>query len=155
LPADCGPDLSISGAYDGNDGEPAECYVDVDIVDRGNYRAGAFYVQVVHVDGSVRGLPGEAVAIWLYGATLTVTVADEPLAQYHVIYQPDQRQVARISDLEQFDTPYQSPQPLLWEPRDGEWLSVIRDPPHTPRRQHMSTKEHQLALPLKEESSIG
>jgi hypothetical protein len=70
LPAGCGPDLSISGAYDGNDGEPAECYVDVDIVNRGTYRAGVFSVQVVHVDGSVRG-PRRVDAL-AAGATVTL-----------------------------------------------------------------------------------
>lgn len=102
-----------------------------------------------------RGLPGEAVAVWLYGETLTVAFADEPLAQYHVTYLPDQRLLASVSDLDRFDTPYQSPQPPLWELRDGEWLSVIRDPPYARRRQHMSTAGHQLALPIEDESGIG
>ena len=95
-----------------------------------------------------RSLPGEAVAVWLYGETLTVTFADEPLAQYHVTYQPDQRLLASVSDLDRFDTPYQSPQPFLWDLSDGEWLSVIRDPPYTPRRQRVSTVDLQLALPF-------
>jgi len=38
-----------------------------------------------------RSLAEEAVAVWLAGESLTVTFADEPLAQYAVTYQPDQR----------------------------------------------------------------
>lgn len=35
-----------------------------------------------------RGLAGDAAAVWLYGETLTVSFADEALAQYTVSYQP-------------------------------------------------------------------
>lgn len=53
-----------------------------------------------------------------------------------------------MSELDRFDTPYQSPQLELWELIDGEWLSVIREPPYTPRCQQVSTEERQLALSL-------
>jgi hypothetical protein len=88
-----------------------------------------------------RGLPGAAVAVWLHGETLTVTFADEPLAQGHVTYQPELRNLANMRELERFDTLYQSPQPVLWELNDSEWLSVIRVPPCAPRRQRASCQD--------------
>ncbi len=36
-----------------------------------------------------RGLAEEAVAIWLAGESLTITFADEALAQHAITYQPD------------------------------------------------------------------
>ena len=95
-----------------------------------------------------RGLPGEAVAVWLYGETLTVTFADEPLAQYRVSYQPGEHHLAHMHELERFETPYQSPQWPLWEWDDSFWLSVIRLPQSTPRQKLSSTPGWQLSLPF-------
>lgn len=53
-----------------------------------------------------------------------------------------------MTEPERFDTPYQSPQPLLWKLTDREWLSVIRVPPYAPRRQRASIEDRQLALPF-------
>jgi len=102
-----------------------------------------------------RGLPGEAVAVWLYGVTLTMTFADEPLAQYRVTYQPDQRHLARVRELDRVDTPYRSPQPFLWDMNDGEWLSVIRDSPYKLRRQRVLTEERQLDLPFVTDDGVA
>jgi putative transposase len=81
-----------------------------------------------------RGLAGEAVAVWLSGESLTVAFADEPLAQYAVSYQPDQRQLTSIAEQQLFETPYRSPQLPLWEGRLADWLTVILLPPYAPRR---------------------
>lgn len=93
-----------------------------------------------------RGLAGDAVAVWLYGEHLTIAFADEPLAQYGVTYQPDQRHLLAISEQHLFETPYQSSQPRLWEWRDGEWLTVIRVPPYLPRRLQPATTAVQARL---------
>ena len=81
-----------------------------------------------------RGLAGDQVAVWLSGESLTVAFADEPLAQYAVAYQPDQRHVAQVTEQQLFETPYRSPQLPLWEGRADDWLSVIRLPTYAPRR---------------------
>ena len=81
-----------------------------------------------------RGLAGDAAAVWLYGETLTVSFADEALAQYTVSYQPDRRQLAAVAELERFETPYQSPQPPLWDLTADDWLTVIKLAPYAPRR---------------------
>ena len=88
-----------------------------------------------------RGLAGDAAAVWLYGETLTISFADEPfadepLAQYTVTYQPNQRHLATISERQLFETPYQSPQLPLWKLSPEEWLTVVRVSPYAPRRLH-------------------
>jgi hypothetical protein len=60
----------------------------------------------------------------LYGEHLTIAFADEPLAQYGVTCQPDQRHLATVTHERLFETPYWSPQPPLWELSD-DWLTVL------------------------------
>lgn len=43
-----------------------------------------------------QGLANTSVAVWLFGEYLTVEVADEPLAQYHVHYAPDQHHMCGV-----------------------------------------------------------
>jgi len=80
-----------------------------------------------------RGLARERAAVWLYGETLTLEYADEPLAQYRVRYQPDKAHLRAVEAPLLFETPYQSPQLSLWELNDDEWLKVIRRPDYAPR----------------------
>ena len=95
-----------------------------------------------------RGLADDAVAVWLAGDVLTVTFADEPLAQYAVTYQPDQHQVASVTEQQVFETPYRSPQRPLWEGRPEDWLTVIRLQPYAPRRRSSLAPNVQLRLQL-------
>jgi hypothetical protein len=95
-----------------------------------------------------RGVAHEAVAMWLYREQLTVAMADEPLAQYQVTYQPDQRHLASVTHGRLFATPYQSPQPPLWEWGTEDWLMVLRAPPYHARRQRSVDPQWQQPLPL-------
>jgi len=80
-----------------------------------------------------RGLARERAAVWLYGETLTLEYADEPLAQYRLRYHPDKAHLLTVEAPLLFETPYRSPQLALWELSDGEWLKVIRRPDNAPR----------------------
>ncbi len=75
----------------------------------------------------------ERAAVWLYGETLTVEYADEPLAQYRVRFAPDKAHLRTVAEPLLFETPYQSPQLPLWNLSDAEWLKVIRRPEYAPR----------------------
>ncbi len=75
----------------------------------------------------------ERAAVWLYGETLTVEYADEPLAQYRVRYEPDKAHLLIVEERRLFEAPYQSPQSPLWEMSDAEWLKVLRRPDYAPR----------------------
>ena len=61
-----------------------------------------------------RGLGGEPVAVRLYAAHPTLVDRDEPLAQYRVADQPDQRRPQMVTPEQLFETPHRSPQPPLW-----------------------------------------
>jgi hypothetical protein len=102
-----------------------------------------------------RGLAGEQAAVWLHGETLTVAFADETLARYQVSYQPGGQQLASISELERVETPYQSPQPPLWDWGPGEWLSVVRARSYAPRQPHSGDLGWQLPLMLPAESDAA
>jgi transposase InsO family protein len=79
-----------------------------------------------------RGLPRRQAAIWLYGETLLLEFSDEPLAQYSVSYEPDQRHLRDVVPRQLFETQYRSPQLPLWELCEGEWLKVLRVPKRLP-----------------------
>jgi len=81
-----------------------------------------------------RGLDGEPLAVWLYGEHLTLVYRDEPLAQYRVTYQPDQRRLQTVTPEQLFDTPHRSPQPPLWVWGEDEWRPVLRLPAYAPRK---------------------
>lgn len=86
-----------------------------------------------------RGLSRERAAVWLYGETLTVEYADEPLAQYKVRYEPDKAHLRMVEEPQLFETPYQSPQLPLWDLSDAEWLKVMRRPDYAPRASRQET----------------
>jgi putative transposase len=77
-----------------------------------------------------QGLAKEHAAVWLYGETLTIEFADEPLARYR----PDKKQLRVVEEPHLFETPFRSPQVALWELDDTEWLKVIRRPDYAPRQ---------------------
>ena len=80
------------------------------------------------------GLARDRAAVWLYGETLTIEFADEPLAQYKVRYQPDKTHLRAVEEPKVFATAYRSPQVALWALNDSEWLKVIRRPEYAPRK---------------------
>jgi hypothetical protein len=59
---------------------------------------------------------------------------DEPLAQYHVTYQPATRRLKTVTEERLFDTPHRSPQPPLWAWGQDEWLRVLRRPEYATRK---------------------
>lgn len=81
-----------------------------------------------------RGLAGDEGAVWLYGENLTVHFAEEPLAQYKVAYASDGKRLRQIIAPRLFETPFQSPQPFLWEHGLEDWHLVLRLPEYAPRR---------------------
>ncbi|MHB8644196.1 MAG: helix-turn-helix domain-containing protein [Thermomicrobiales bacterium] len=90
-----------------------------------------------------RGLARERAAVWLYGESLTLEYADEPLAQYTVRYQPDKAHLLAVEEPLLFETPYQSPQLPLWQLSDAEWLKVMRRPDYAPR----AARQERIAQP--------
>lgn len=110
-------------------------------VDRGGY--GRFRWWRLYAE---RGPARQQVAVWLTTDRLVIAFSDEPLAQYGVTYARDRRQLRTVVEERPFLTPFQSPQPLLWEPDEVEWLRVLRMPPSLPRRRRPPLEGLQLTL---------
>jgi transposase InsO family protein len=85
-----------------------------------------------------QGLSGRHAAIWLYGETLLLEFADEPLSQYSVTYDADRRHLKDVQPRQLFETRHRSPQLALWELGDGEWLKVVRVLPRASARRPSS-----------------
>ncbi len=90
-----------------------------------------------------RGLAGDHAAVWLYGETLTIAFADEPLARYRVRYQPDKQQLRTVEEPYLFETPYRAAQLPLWEWNETEWLKMLPVAPYTTRRRRSAGPEQQ------------
>ncbi len=85
--------------------------------------------------------------MWLYGETLTIVFDETPLAQDRVSYQPDLKHLRTIAEPQVFDTIYRSPQLLLWELDDAQWLKMVRRP-RPPRRKPTIQSTWPVPLPL-------
>jgi transposase len=95
-----------------------------------------------------RGLARQTVAVWLTPERLVLTYSDEPLAQYAATYARDRRHLKAVREERLFLTPFQSPQPLLWEPAEGEWLRVLQLPTPQPRRRRRVVGEQPTLFAL-------
>jgi transposase len=69
----------------------------------------------------------------------------EPLAQYKVAYERDQKGLKTVTEPRLFETQFRSPQLELWELGPEDWHLVLRLPEYAPRRRPMSTA---VQLPL-------
>lgn len=89
-----------------------------------------------------RGLARQPVAVWLTTDRLVIAYSDEPLAHYTVTFARDRRHLKAVTEERLFVTPFQSPQPPLWEPKEGEWLRVLQLPAPLPRRRQRAVGQH-------------
>jgi hypothetical protein len=86
-------------------------------------------------------LVGEQASIWLLKESLTITCAQEPLAEYAVTYTADRREFATVSKVHLFPSSAPSPQARLWDAQamsEIEWRTVIKLPPY---RRHRASKD--------------
>jgi hypothetical protein len=94
-----------------------------------------------------RGLAGEQGAVWLYSENLTVYFAEEPLAQYQVSYERDQKGLKTVAEPRLFETQFRSPQLPLWELGLEDWHLVLRLPEYAARRPSAATAVQVPLLP--------
>ncbi len=66
--------------------------------------------------------------MWLSKEHLTVEYGDDPLSQYAVGYQPDDKHLRDIREPRHFATRYRTPQLDLWQTDAVEWHLVKRMP---------------------------
>ena len=87
------------------------------------------------------GLARRKSTIWLSKEHLTVEFGDEPLFQYAVQYQPDEKHLRNIVEPHRFETRYHSPQLDLWQQGEVEWHLVRRLPDYAPRHKYKAVGE--------------
>jgi transposase InsO family protein len=80
------------------------------------------------------GLAGKKTSVWLSKEHLTVEFGEEPLSQYAVEYQPDEKHLRDIREPRHFETSYRTPQLSLWQNGEVEWHLVRRLPDYAPPR---------------------
>ena len=79
-------------------------------------------------NNSELGLAHQKANVWLSKEHLTVEYGDEPLSQYAVQYQPDDKHLRDIREPRHFATRYRTPQFDLWQTDAVEWHLVKRMP---------------------------
>jgi len=84
------------------------------------------------------GLAKRKATIWLSKEHLTVEYGDEPLSQYAVQYQPDEKHLRNIKEPYHFETRYRSSQLWLWQQGEVEWHMVRRLPDYVPRKKRVA-----------------
>ena len=87
------------------------------------------------------GLAKRKATIWLSKEHLTVEYGDEPLSQYVVQYQPDEKHLRTIGEPRHFETRYRTPQLDLWQQGEVEWHLVKRLPDYAPRQKKKAVGE--------------
>ncbi|MGZ3645789.1 MAG: hypothetical protein ACXVCM_18280 [Ktedonobacteraceae bacterium] len=87
------------------------------------------------------GLAKRKATIWLSKEHLTVEYGDEPLSQYVVQYQPDEKHLRNIGEPRHFETRYRRPQLDLWQQGEVEWHLVRRLPDYAPRQKKKAVGE--------------
>ena len=95
-----------------------------------------------------RGLARQSVAVWLSTDVTTVMIAhaQEPLAQYTVIAESDQRRLDDVVPLRLYENRFCSLQPMLWEMGKVEWRLALRRP--RPVRPPRRSSDERIQPPL-------
>ncbi|NJO81881.1 MAG: transposase family protein [Blastochloris sp.] len=78
-----------------------------------------------------QGLAGQSVDIWLHAEDLTITYAQQPLAQYTVTA-TETTTFDTVTDPQVLPTDFQSPQAPIWELTDAEWHKMVPPIWHRP-----------------------
>jgi putative transposase len=87
------------------------------------------------------GLARRQTHVWLSKEHLTIEFGDEPLSQFAVQYQSDEKHLRDIVDPRRFETRFRSSQLDLWQEREVEWHLVKRLPDYAPRQRKKAVGE--------------
>jgi transposase InsO family protein len=93
-----------------------------------------------------QGLSRNRVSVWIYEGSLHLQYQQTMLAQYSCDYEPEQKSLNSLSDPILFQTPFKSPQLVLFELDHDQWLK-IRQRPYFSRQKRVLRLAQQLPLP--------
>lgn len=86
----------------------------------GFVRIQCFYLYAEH------GLSRQRVSVWIFEGQLRVEYQETLLAQYHCVYDRQQKQVQLVSHPTLYRTPFASPQLELFELDEDQWVKVYQ-----------------------------
>jgi len=95
-----------------------------------------------------RGLAHEPVTVWVYEGTLKVEYKAVTLSKYTVELQEDRKHLRQVSNPRLAETPFRSPQLLLFDVGPHEWLLYWRAPSYAPARSTRRRPQEIIQLPL-------
>ena len=81
-----------------------------------------------------RGLAKAPVTVWVYEGSLKVEHQAVTLSQYTVELQDDRKRLQEVSNPRLVETPFRSPQLMLFDLGPHKWLLYWRTPANTPAR---------------------
>lgn len=91
------------------------------------------------------GLSRKRVSIWIYEGELRIEYQQTMLAKYACDYDRHQKQLQNVSQPTLFQTPFKSPQLVLFELDDEQWLK-IRQRTYQRRQKRIAKLGQQLSL---------
>lgn len=94
-----------------------------------------------------QGLSRQRVSVWIYEGSLHIEYQDALLAQYQADYDRTQKQLQNVSQPTLFQTPFKSPQLVLFELDDEQWLKIRQ---RTYHRQQKRIEKLGQQLPLQQ-----
>lgn len=96
------------------------------------------------------GLPHAEITVWLHEGHMMLVFEDEPVAQYHVAYEPNQTNLKAIEDGRLTPSRHRIPQLRLLDISEGGWRMVYRIPcrPHRSKKSEIPIGQQQLNLEL-------
>jgi len=92
-----------------------------------------------------QGLSRKRVSIWIYEGQLRIEYQQTMLAKYACDYNQHQKQLREVTQPTLFQTPFQSPQLVLFELDDEQWLKIRQRIWH-PRKKRIVAPGKQLPL---------
>lgn len=92
-----------------------------------------------------QGLSRQRVSVWVYEGSLRIEYQDALLAQYQADYDHQQKQLQNVSHPILFQTPFKSPQLILFELDDEQWVKIRQRVYHR-RKKRLAKLGQQLPL---------
>jgi hypothetical protein len=81
-----------------------------------------------------RGLAGTPASVWVYDGSIRLEYDGVLLSVYSFEFEADGRHIREVRNPRLVDTPFHSPQPVLFDLGPDEWLLYLRAPDYSPRR---------------------
>jgi putative transposase len=94
------------------------------------------------------GLAGEEVSVWMYDQTLKIEYQATTLSEYGLRESADHKRIEAVKNPRRIKTHFRSPQLMLWQTSETEWLLALRQPEqHKQKIRRVASSIVQLRFP--------